>query len=176
MKRHRGFSLVECVVAMGLVVTTFTIAALATGGIQRALARVRADVEIELALERLAIQLRTDAHEAIEADLAASGEPKPPAGTLRLALAGQRRIDYTIVVERIERRVHRGGAVTHRETYRLPESTAAHWELSGEASATVVALKVDPAPAGSARSIASHGVEIQAAVGLLRPLPVEDKP
>ena len=54
MKRRRGFSLVECVVAIGLIAATFTTVAVATGGIRRALARLRADVEIELATERLA--------------------------------------------------------------------------------------------------------------------------
>lgn len=63
MKRRRGFSLVECVVAIGLIAVAFTTVAVATGGIRRALARLRADVEIELGIERLAIQLCADAHE-----------------------------------------------------------------------------------------------------------------
>jgi prepilin-type N-terminal cleavage/methylation domain-containing protein len=176
MKRRRGFSLVECVVAIGLIAVAFTTVAVATGGIRRALARLRADVEIELAIERLAIQLRADAHEALAADLPAPVEQAAPAGSLRLTLNGQRRIDYSIRADRIERVVRRQGTVAHRETYRLPESPAACWALSSEGAAPIVALKIAPAPPGGADSIARRGVEIQAAVGLLRLLPPGEMP
>jgi type II secretory pathway pseudopilin PulG len=176
MKRRRGFSLVECVVANGLIAVAFTTVAVATGGIRRALARLRADVEIELGIERLAIQLRADAHEALAADLPAPVEQSAPAGSLRLTLHGQRRIDYSIRAERIERVVRQQGTVAHRETYRLPGSPAVCWTLSSGAAAPIVALQVAPAPPGGADSIARGGVEIQAAVGLLGPLPPGEMP
>lgn len=175
MRKRPGYSLVECVVAIGLIAATFTIVAVATAGMQRAIGRIRADAETELALERLAVQLRADAHEAVEAEPSAPGADGSP-GLLRLTLGETRSIDYAIAAKRIERRVRRGGAVVHRETYRLPDTSGVHWELSGGSSAPVVILRIDPAAPGSADSIAGHGMEIQAAVGLLQPPPAGDKP
>ncbi|MHB8897272.1 MAG: PulJ/GspJ family protein [Thermoguttaceae bacterium] len=171
MKRLRGYSLIECLAAIALTGTAMTIVAVSMSGMHRACQRVREETIAETELQRLAVQLRTDAHQARSAreekvDAPRGGKDLVPA--LRLDLGDQEVVQYTAHRGLVWREHHRNRQVLERETYRLIPAQTVRWKVDTTGTFPFVSLQLeaDPGdPAGRSR-------QVQAAVGLLdEPLP-----
>ena len=170
MKKRQGYSLVECLVAIGLISATLSTVAVATSGMYRCCQRVRGESVTELELERLAAGLRADAHQALSVKLDGHTDTEEAVDTLVLTLADERSVQYTLRAQRVERVLHYGDEVRHRETYRLPASFTARWEIERNRLLPMASLLLDPGPVGSNSPLGFQAMRIDAAVGLLQPL------
>jgi len=175
MRTRRGHSLVECLIAIGLIGATLSIVALAMSQMRRSCRRVSQASTTELELERFAFQLRTDAHQALSVELEGADDATAAAGTLLFNLADELSVKYTLQAVQVERLVHRGDEVRHRETYRLPKSFTAAWEVQTDRPLPLVSLKLEPGPVGSNVSLGFQSIQIDAAVGLFPSLLPSDE-
>lgn len=173
MRTRRGHTLVECLITIGLIGATLSIVAVAMNQIRLASQRVGQAATTEIDLERLALQLRTDAHRA----RSVKQEPANDAtgGTLWFSLDDELSAKYTLRTTHLERRLQRGDEVRHRETYRLPKSFTAEWQVQTDRSSPLVSLKLEPGPVGSSISLGFQTIQIDAAVGIFpSPLPSDE--
>lgn len=91
-----------------------------------------------------------------------------------LTLTDEHSVRYTLQAGSVERVLQQGEQPLHRETYRLPPSFTAHWQVDADRPSPMVSLRIDPGGVGSAGSTGSTGprgfqaIRINAAVGLLR--------
>jgi len=176
MRTRRGYYLAECLVAIALMGATFSTVAVATSGMYRCCRRVREESAGELELVRLAAQLRADAHQALSVREEGPADAKAAAAkTLLLTLGDERSVHYTLRAGRVERVLSRGDEPAHRETYRLPGSFTARWQVGDGRPARMVSLMLVPGPVGSNTPSGSQAIRIDAAVGLLGPPPVPHK-
>ena len=173
MRTRRGHSLVECLITIGLIGATLSILAVAMSRMHRSCLRVSQASTAELELERFALQLRTDAHQALSVER--DGANDATAGTLLFTLADDLSVKYTLQATRVERLLRRGDEVRHRETYRLPKSFTAAWQVRTDRSSPLVSLKLEPGPVGSSVSLGFQSIQIDAAVGLFPSLLPSDE-
>ena len=166
MRTRRGYSLVECLITIILIGATLSVVAVAMSRMRLSCVRVsRASTE-ELELERFALQLRTDAHQALSVEEEEGNDATATGPALVFRLADGRWVQYTVQATHVERLLHRGDEVRHRETYRLPKSFAAVWQVQTDRSLPLVSLKLEPGPIGSSVSLGFQTIQIDAAVGL----------
>ena len=173
MRTRRGHSLVECLIAIGLIGATLSIVAVAMSQMHRSCRRVSEASTTELELERFAFQLRTDAHQAISVER--EGANGATADALLFGLAHELSVKYTLQATHVERLLHRGDEVRHRETYRLPKSFTAAWQVRTDRSSPLVSLRLEPGPVGSSVSLGFQAIQIDAAVGLFPSLLPSDE-
>ncbi len=168
MRHRRGYSLIECLVAMGLAATTFTLVATSLYGMYRSSHLVREDVDLQRQWGRFAEQFRADTHEAMSIEIA-KDKPENSARTLTLALPEGHTVRYTLQPKRIERVLCEGDNVRHRETYRMPPRSTSRWSEQTERTLPMISLVVvrEPATAGAASPL-GRTMRIDAALGLLR--------
>jgi type II secretory pathway pseudopilin PulG len=171
MKTRRGHSLVECVIAIGLIGATFTTVAVAMSGMYRTSRRVCRAAGTELDLERFAAQLRGDAHQSLSVKEDIVTSPSGDAKTLSLTLTSERSVYYTLREGHVERVLRRGDALQHRETYRLSGAFTARWFVDRDRARPMVSLILEAGAAGASSPLGFQAMRIDAAVGLLRPLP-----
>ena len=168
MRSRRGFSLVECLATIALTGTAMTTVAVSMSGMHRACQRVREETTAETELQRLAVQLRADAHEALSAQQEnVPGRTTSP-GTLRLILSGEEAVQYTVGSDAVHREHRRNEEVLHRETYRLPSANSAQWKLETSNSLPVLSLRLAPEPVDRGGRGGCRARQVTAAVGLLR--------
>ena len=173
MRTRRGHSLVECLITIGLIGATLSIVAVAMSQMRRSCQRVSQASTTELELERFAFQLRTDAHRALSVEREGANDATGPA--LLFRLADELSVKYTLQATHVERLLHRGDEVRHRETYRLPKSFTAAWQVQTDRPAPLVSLKLEPGPVGSSVSLGFQSIQIDAAVGLFPSLLPSDE-
>ena len=169
-RRRRGHTLVECLVAMSLLSVTLTTVTLTLHTLYQADHRLRDELVYECELERFTAQLRTDTHPAVAATIRSSTVEISAADSLELSLGSDRKIRYSILPERIDRTSHQADTVQHRESYRLPPSARAKWQMQEDRTPPMVTLVLelrsgDRAGEGAVSSV----VHIDAAVQLIRP-------
>ena len=196
MRKRRGYSLVECLATFALIGTALTMVAVSMNGMQRACQRVRDDTLTEMELQRLALQLRTDAHAAASAREVVAADDGSQPDTLRLVLNGEESVDYMAAADVVRRELRRSEQVLHRETYRLPTAYTAQWMLeTGNPSENqgkespreenqqagprvaagardphpVVSLRLEPEPVDRGGRPGGRALSISAAVGLIGP-------
>lgn len=170
MRPRSGYSLIECLVAISLIATTFTLVATSLHGMYRSSQSVRQDVEMETEWFRFAGQFRADAHQALSFALEEKSEPEVAASALSLAWPDGRNVRYALRPQHIERVVLRGDEVVHRETYRLPAPAIPHWQINRDRLSPIVSLVLAPKPM-SAKSVyfVSGEMRVDAALGLIQP-------
>jgi hypothetical protein len=132
---------------MSLAATTLTTVSLTLHSLYRIDRRMRDDLEFAHELSRLARQLRTDAHEAAKATLARESPPSRETrrdipATLTVSLRDGRTIEYAIESSSLARRVRRGDALLHRESYFLPPPWTARWQIDATRERPVVSLEL----------------------------------
>jgi len=169
MRKRSGYSLVECLAAMSLIAATLATIAVAMHGMRRSCQRVGEESAADLDMERLAAQLRSDAHRARSVVIEPPADPDMPAHTLVLTLADNRTVQYTLATARLDRRVHQDGEVRHRESYRLPRSFTAQWQVDPARYRPMASLMVVPGRMESGSTLGFDPIRIDAAVGLLGP-------
>ena len=123
--RHRGTSLIEMV----LVISVLGIAMALLGNIAYGLFRVDQQARARLLdarqLARLSMQVREDVHRALAVR-------EQSVDRVVLGLPEDRQILYTIRGDRIERHVHQGESLVHRDTFRFSPDLEADWEPGEE--------------------------------------------
>jgi type II secretory pathway pseudopilin PulG len=175
MRTRRGHSLVECLIAISLIGATLSIVAVAMNQIRRTCRRVSEVSTVELELQRFAAQLRADAHQALSVEQTGANDANAAGGTLLLSLAGERSVKYTLRATHVERLLHRGDELRQRETYGLPKSVTAAWQVQTDRSLPLVSLKLEPGPVESGRPQGIQSIQINAAVGLFPALLSSDE-
>lgn len=168
MTVRRGYSLIETLVAIALITTTFSTIVVTLDGMFRASRGVRGEAESQLDLERFAARFRGDAHEALSVESKQEGG-ESGAGTLAFALADGRTARYTIEPGGVGRVLSGGEKAEHRDTYRLPRYVAATWRLQTDRPRPIVSLVLTPKPGtGKSGPTAYQVSRVDASVGLLR--------
>lgn len=170
MKRRRGYSLIECIVTFALMGTAMTTVAVSISGMQRACQRVREATRSEMELQRLAGQLRADAHEALSGGQAGGKEEgkDAPADTLRLILGEDEVVQYTLSAGEVRREQRRKEEVLCRESYHLPAGCTARWIVETQGAHPIVSLQLEPQALAANGQAGLKTAQITAAVGLLR--------
>jgi type II secretory pathway component PulJ len=169
MTGRRGYSLVETLVAIALVTAAFGTVIVTLEGMFRSSRQVRSEAEAQLDLERFAARFRADAHEASSVEAERAGEEGETAA-LVLVLPEGRAVRYAIEPAGVRRVLSRGETVEHRDTYRLPRSSAAGWRVQKDRLRPRVSLVLEPRPGGTKSGATAYQVlRIDATVGLLGP-------
>jgi type II secretory pathway pseudopilin PulG len=175
MRTRRGHSLVECLITIGLIGATLSIVAVAMSQMRLSCRRVSEASAAELELERFAVQLRSDAHQALSVEREGSDDANETSGTLLFKLSDERSVKYTLRTTHLERLLERGDEIRHRETYRLPRSFTALWQVQTDRSLPLVSLKLEPGPLGPGVPLEVQPIQIDAAVGLFPSLLSRDE-
>ena len=117
-KRH-GKSLIEALIIISLMSIIIGLSATSLASLFRLRYVMVRDAEQAASLDRLAMRLRLDAHEAVSA-VAENG--------YRLNFADGHTIQYSFVASRIVREVRRDEKVVHRDTFSLPRPALATFD------------------------------------------------
>jgi type II secretory pathway component PulJ len=156
-------------VAIALLSAVLAAATLSMHTIYRASDQMHDALATQRQLERLATDLRTDAHAAEAATVnrdGAGGQPE----TLQLALSDDRIVRYTARPEGFVRTVLGADQVQQRETYRLAPVTEARWQVQTERPTPLVSLTFRVATGAPAHANdAAPAQHIAAAVGIAAP-------
>ena len=145
MKRRRGYTLIEAINAIALVGIVMGSLCLGLHRMFLAQRRISDNFVLVSDMDRLARQLRTDAHTAG----AASVDGRADEGNdvcLTLTLNAGRQVEYQIQEHRIVRLLLQAEDVVHRETYRLSPAARAAWEVSDKQPAKIISLVLTPLP------------------------------
>jgi len=129
MKRRRGYSLLECLVVISLLASILGTVGWTMHALHRTDRRLGDALLASGALERLAGQLRADAHLAESAAASPASGETPAGRELSLTLPAERSVRYTLLPRAVERVVRRGTTLEHRETYPVV-ATAAGWQVT----------------------------------------------
>ena len=170
MRRRRGHSLVELLIAMLLLGTVLGTLALSLHRMFRAEQRISDHLVLGSELERLATQLRTDTHASLTASVGTVAEDAATGRDDRLTLvqADDQQIEYRITEEQIERVVSEAGKAVHRETYRLATDVQATWQVQEDFERPVIGLVWSCRTEPNGGLAGSAPGRIQAAVGVVR--------
>ncbi len=162
--RHReGWTLIELVATMTVATTMFGVLFALIHGLFRLERRAREELHTRSSLARLAAQFRDDVHAARALAPAPAGNGPSAAGWV-LRLDGDRRVEYRVVEEGLDRVERVGDRVERRERYRLPEKMVATLEAQSEQDGSMAVLRLAPDDATPPEP-GSHRVRIEAAVG-----------
>lgn len=176
MSRRRGYTLIESLATIAMMGTVMTTVAVSMSVMHRASQRIREEAAIETDLQRLAAQLRADAHNALSAKTEGGREEDAAAESMLLALNDKESVRYSVKAERLHREHLQGEKVLHRESYRLPDGCIARWELEESHSVPLISLKIQPKPGDFTKHMNGQPVQVFAAVGLLKPTPAKSEP
>ncbi len=169
---RRGFTLIESVVSIALLAVILTVVTLTLHTMYRADRRMRDELNLQSEFDRLATQLRIDTHPALAVTIAGP-EDGSTAETLQLTLPGSQTVQYTLVADRVERTLRREEKTEHRESYRLPPSSGARWQVETERPMSMVSLVLEPQSTSELGGPAlPYACRIDATVHLISPQPV----
>ena len=110
---------------------------------------------------------RTPGRSEGAASTASSAEPAA-AEMLSLVWPDGDTVRYACQAEWIERTVRRGQTMRHRETYRLPRTATARWQIDQEHARPVISLTVDRPHEGTPGAGDSYRVDAVARLWSLR--------
>jgi hypothetical protein len=137
---RRGITIIEVIVVMTGVAALLGLSVVLLQLLMKLDGEARGQFQGAVALERLAHQFRQDVHGSTAARL------EKPAGAntedLRLEPGPDRSVEYQPRGEAILRIETQKGKVVRRETYSIPRSTGARFELRDEAGSRFVTLAV----------------------------------
>ena len=169
--RRRGYTLVECLVAITLLGSLLGTVTLTLNVMYRADRKMRDALDQQRSLEQFTARFRSDAHQASSASVSKPAEAKAPARELVLKLSGDETIQYTLVPQHAERVVRRGQTVVHRETYGL-NAAATGWQIRDARKPTVVSVSFDRQAARGGDGLPPRdAVRIDTVVDLVRAPP-----
>ena len=138
--RRHGYALIECLTVIAMVGVTLGTIATTLHAMYRTDRGLREQLAFCSQVDRLASQLRGDAHQASSATVRAGDGEKGEATILALVLPGERTVEYSLKPPVIERAVRRGQIIEHRESHRLLGSATAQWHMEDGRAAPLVSL------------------------------------
>jgi prepilin-type N-terminal cleavage/methylation domain-containing protein len=136
--RRRGFTLIEMMVVITAVATALGLCATTIQLLLRLKADAQSRFSANVGLERLARQLRSDAHAAAVALVDAPRGGK--AASLRLEFGPKHGVAYEPRKSAVVRLESQDGNLTHREAYALEPATEVEFEIRPEAGRQFVAV------------------------------------
>lgn len=160
-RSRAGWTLLEMMVVVPLMILLVSTAAMLVSALFRSQQSLGDDLQRHSTLARLGTQLRADAHTS------ASAKCDSPQNCA-LARSSGETIHYEIMPTAIRRELRRENAVSEREEYPLPRSSAT-FSLDESRELPLVRLTI---PAEVARGKYAHPTRaslVEAAVGILRP-------
>ena len=131
--------LVETSVIIVLTSAALTFVAVALQGLYRVDHRIRDELWGVTARQRLATQLRNDAHQALAAEIDESDQTDAPT-TLRLTLSEQTAVEYLAFKQRVVRRKLVAGEVQHRDAFEMPMEIEAAWSIEQDRATPLISL------------------------------------
>jgi type II secretory pathway pseudopilin PulG len=137
MKRRRGMTLVELMLAMFVATAVVGMLAAIVSRIMMANAAGRDHLQTVVALARLGEQFRRDVHEARGASVVPSDGP---ASRLKLDAGANRAIEYEITPAGLARRVLIADKVQKRDLFILPGMKCLDWKI--EDGGRLVSLEI----------------------------------
>jgi hypothetical protein len=170
---RRGIALIEVLVLITCVGVVLGLAAVSIQVMLRLVTDSHGRLSSSLVLERLARQLRADAH-ASETSQVERAQGKAPAERTILKLTPEpgRLVTYTILEKSVDRDETMAGKKLRHESFVLPRGRQARIELAAEAGRAMVLLVIEPRP-GSSPGAGPRALEVLAVVGKHRGRPVE---
>jgi prepilin-type N-terminal cleavage/methylation domain-containing protein len=161
-RRHRrqraGWTLLELSIVVTISSIVFMLAAVTLAALFRVKVQMAGDTEQDVSIARLASRLRTDAHDAVSAEVENDCE---------LKLADGRTIRYAASPSGVVREVARSGEIEHRDAFRLPRRAKVAFSSHDEERGQLVELAIAAADLpDQSYAIPARPIEILAAVNL----------
>ena len=156
-----GKSLIETLVMISMLSLVLALSATSLATLFRLRHMITRDSESAASIERLALRLRLDAHEAVSAD-ASDG--------CVFTLADGRSVRYRFTAPRMTREVDRDGTVIHRDSFLLPRHSIATFQTEPLGGGTLIQLVIKPAETRLPPRELPRTATIEAVVGLHRAL------
>jgi prepilin-type N-terminal cleavage/methylation domain-containing protein len=153
MRSHRGFSLVELLLALSACGVILTLSTGLIECIMRAEMRARKYVHVERTALRLASMFRNDVWQASEA--AISSDDNKAGQVLRLTLAAGRSLEYRQQSGTIVRTLLDGEQVISRDSFAFPIEAEIQFEQTSPRLVLLCVTK-PPAPTGSEPEALPH--------------------
>ena len=162
MKRRRraGVSIVEMLIVIAITAMLISMTGVCLHGFYRSHARLGGNLERGAAVDRLFLQLRTDAHAAKRAAIVDEASSK----SLVLTAPDGTETHYAGSNGDVSRVVRQGDSIIHRDMFRLPGVEGVEWSLL-EDPGSILVLTIQPC-----KGLSQDGVAIpmtaEAIVGL----------
>jgi hypothetical protein len=173
-RSRRGSTILEALIVVTAVAGTLGLCAVTIQSLLRLNTSGMARLSAALAFERLARQVREDAHGCLSAQLAADEKAKGLPAGLRLSIEADQVVTYRPDAGSVARDVSRAGKIIRHESYTIPAGHLARFELRDEAVVRWVALVVGRAAVKN-RQGAPYPLEVLALLGKDRIGPITKK-
>jgi prepilin-type N-terminal cleavage/methylation domain-containing protein len=139
--RHRGYTLIECLVVVTLVGAVLSGVVVTVHALYRGQQRWADASVVRRAVERFVEQWRSDIHQARSVTVEPAADGGGAARVLSLGLPGEKTVRYRLADQEIERLVHRGDQVEHREIYPLA-TLPVGWQVRRDRGRMLVSLEL----------------------------------
>jgi type II secretory pathway component PulJ len=163
MRRSRpeGKSLLEAVVMISLLSIILGLSATSLASLFRLRYTITRDTEHARSIDRLAMRLRQDAHEAVSASVAEGCD---------LTLGEGKSIRYSFATPRIVREVREGQEgeekIVHRDSFSVPRHSLATFHSEPLESGTLIRVVIEPENTRLPPRELPRSARIEAAVGI----------
>jgi len=155
--RPAGKSLIEMLVMISILSIVLGLSATSLATLFRLRHTITRDTEQARSIERLAMRLRTDAHEA---DSAAVAED------CNLTLPSGRSIRYSYTAPRIVREVRGGEKIVHHDSFSLPRHTKVIFQSEQLGMGSLLRIIIEPETTKLPPRELPRAARIEAAVGI----------
>ncbi len=168
-KLRRGFTLVELLAVITVVAVILSALGVTFHVTSESIKNLQTAAHRDGQLDRLAVQLRTDLHQAVSAEVD-EGDPASTPGPdgLRIELADEQSIHYFVSEGGLSRVARQGEAVQHRELFRVPGISATQWSIDRQRATPLVSLIITRRAGDVAVYAAIQEIRILAAMRLFR--------
>jgi type II secretory pathway pseudopilin PulG len=154
---RRGRSLLEAVVMISILSIVVGLSTTSLATLFRFRRQQQRDTEQAVALDRLAMRLRSDAHDATSASLDDG---------CTLALADGRTIRYAAQSQRIVREIRDEETTAHRDTFALPYNATVTFTREGQSPGGLIRLTIGQSESPRFTRDLPRTATIEAAIGL----------
>ncbi len=164
-RSRRGITLIEVLILVTCIAVMLGLCAVTIQLMLRLFTDNQARLTSSVMLERLARQLRDDAHASQSARIEPAGATRPdPPASLLFSLRADRAITYKVLDGAIARDETLGGRIVRHESYSLPRGREARFTLGEEGGRPMVALLLTQSPRAS-KTESPRPLEVLAVVG-----------
>ena len=168
-RARKGFTLIEVLAVLTVFSVTFGTVMFTLHAMFRANVALRDRIEYGVQIERLASQLRLDAHEATAATTTGAENADRKGTVLELSFGDRRLIRYVLRPETVERLISVEDVVQHRESYRLRPVLEKGWDIDINRATPLVSVPIKQQPGvGDGQHHALESIHIRAAVRINR--------